>query len=90
VNIRSIGRKRFAVLASPDLDEIHVEANVPWGEHTLFTLEFREEANKYAVHTANDTYLQKDGKLVPEANKVGQSIRLSALQARELSQGTEG
>ena len=51
-------------------DEIHVEENVPWGEDTLFTLEFREEANKYSIHTCNNMYLQRDGKLVPAVNKV--------------------
>jgi hypothetical protein len=51
-------------------DEIHVEENVPWGEDTLFTLEFREEEHKYAVHTCTNMYLQKDGKLSPAINKV--------------------
>ena len=51
-------------------DEIHVEENVPWGEDTLFTLEFREEANKYSIHTCNNMYLQKDGKLAPTLNNV--------------------
>ena len=64
-----LGRKRFAHLSDIQ-DEIHVEENVPWGEDTLFTLEFREEANKYAIHTCNNMYLQKDGKLVPSVNKV--------------------
>lgn len=68
VNLFSIGRKRFAHL-SDERNEIHVEENVPWGEDTLFTLEFREEANKYAIHTCNNLYLQKDGKLVPAVNK---------------------
>ena len=54
-------------------DEIHVEENVPWGEDTLFTLEFREEANKYSIHTCNNMYLQRDGKLVPAVNTVGLS-----------------
>ncbi len=70
INLRSVGRKRFAHLADGEQDEIHVEANVPWGEDTLFTLEFREEENKYAVHTCNNRYLQTDGKLAVEANKV--------------------
>ena len=69
VNLLSVGRKRFAHLSDVQ-DEIHVEENVPWGEDTLFTLEFREEANKYAIHTCNNMYLQKDGKLVPSVNKV--------------------
>jgi hypothetical protein len=47
-----------------------VEENVPWGEDTLFTLEFRETVNKYAIHTCTNMYLQKDGKLSPEANQV--------------------
>ena len=47
-----------------------IEENVPWGEDTLFTLEFREEAPcKYAIHTCNNMYLQKDGKLLPSLNK---------------------
>ena len=64
---------RFAHL-SDNQDEIHVEENVPWGEDTLFTLEFREESNKYAVHTCNNMYLQRDGKLVPAVNKVAKLI----------------
>jgi len=68
VNLHSIGRKRFAHLSDVQ-DEIHVEENVPWGEDTLFTLEFREEANKYSIHTCNNMYLQRDGKLVPAVNK---------------------
>ena len=51
-------------------DEIHVVETVPWGEDTLFTLEFREGVNKYAVHTCNNQYLQKDGKLTPTINDV--------------------
>ena len=47
-----------------------VEENVPWGENTLFTLEFREDLNKYAVHTCNNMYLMRDGRLVPELSKV--------------------
>merc|ERR1712061_599808 len=68
VNLLSVGRKRFAHLSDVQ-DEIQVDENVPWGEDTLFTLEFREEANKYAIHTCNNMYLQKDGKLVPSVNK---------------------
>lgn len=64
MNLRSVGRKRFAHL-SENLDEIHVDANVPWGEDTLFTLEFRQEENgKYAIHTCNNKYLSLGGKLV--------------------------
>lgn len=63
VNLRSIGRKRFAHL-SESLDEIHVDANVPWGEDTLFTLEFRaDEGGKYALHTCNNKYLSAGGKV---------------------------
>lgn len=63
VNLRSIGRKRFAHL-SESLDEIHVDANVPWGEDTLFTLEFRaDEGGKYALHTCNNKYLSACGKV---------------------------
>lgn len=68
VNLRSVGRKRYAHL-SDNQDEIHVEENVPWGEDTLFTLEFREEEHKYAIHTCTNMYLQKDGKLSPTINK---------------------
>lgn len=54
VNLRSVGRKRFAHL-SEQQDEIHVDSNIPWGEDTLFTLEFRaEEDGKYALHTCNN------------------------------------
>lgn len=54
VNLRSIGRKRFAHL-SESQDEIYVDANIPWGEDTLFTLEFRaDEGGRYALHTCNN------------------------------------
>lgn len=54
MNVRSIGRKRFAHL-SESQDEIHVDANIPWGEDTLFTLEFRaDEGGRYALHTCNN------------------------------------
>ncbi len=54
VNLRSVGRKRFAHL-SESQEEIQVDANIPWGEDTLFTLEFRaEEDGKYALHTCNN------------------------------------
>merc|ERR1712045_918527 len=68
VNLRSVGRKRFARL-SEEQTEIQVEENVPRGENTLFTLEFREDLNKYAVHTSNNQYLMRDGRLVPELSK---------------------
>lgn len=56
VNLRSVGRKRFAHL-SDSQDEIHVDANIPWGEDTLFTLEFRaDEGGRYALHTCNNRY----------------------------------
>ncbi|KAG8303240.1 Fascin [Homalodisca vitripennis] len=68
VNLRSVGRKRFAHL-SENLDEIHVDANIPWGEDTLFTLEFRvDDGGKYALHTCNNKYLSREGKLVDECN----------------------
>ena len=54
---------------SEEQTEIQVEENVPWGSDTLFTLEFREDANKYAVHTSNNQYLMRDGRLVPELSK---------------------
>ena len=41
---------------------------MPWGENTLFTLEFREQQNKYAIHTCNNMYLSRDGRLAPEVN----------------------
>ncbi len=50
---------------------------MPWGEDTLFTLEFREEANKYAVHTCTNMYLQTDGKLAPQAHKVEKNSRFA-------------
>ncbi|KAK9721423.1 Fascin domain [Popillia japonica] len=60
VNLRSVGRKRFAHL-SENLDEIHVDANIPWGEDTLFTLEFHaDEDGKYALHTCNNKYWGED------------------------------
>ncbi|XP_017770932.1 PREDICTED: protein singed [Nicrophorus vespilloides] len=69
VNLRSVGRKRFAHL-SENLDEIQVDANIPWGEDTLFTLEFRlDESGKYAIHTCNNKYLSMQGKLVESCNK---------------------
>jgi hypothetical protein len=69
MNLRSVGRKRFAHL-SENLDEIHVDANIPWGEDTLFTLEFRhDESGKYAIHTCNNKYLSLGGKLVDTCNK---------------------
>ena len=74
VNFRSVGRKRFAHL-SESQEEIQVEENVPWGEDTLFTLEFREEANKYAIHTCNNMYLNRDGKLTPEVSRVRHDFR---------------
>ncbi|XP_072746922.1 protein singed [Anoplolepis gracilipes] len=78
VNLRSAGRKRFAHLSATQ-DEIHVDAPVPWGEDTLFTLEFRpatmndddshkdrakSEGGHYALHTCNNKYLARDGKLL--------------------------
>ncbi|XP_059617455.1 protein singed [Phlebotomus argentipes] len=63
VNLRSVGRKRFAHLSETQ-DEIHVDANIPWGEDTLFTLEFRaDEGGRYALHTCNNKYLNSNGKL---------------------------
>ena len=61
--LRSVGRRRFAHL-SPLGDEIHVDANIPWGAATLFTLEFRDDARHYAIHTANNRYLSRDGRLL--------------------------
>lgn len=57
VNLRSVGRKRFAHLSEAQ-DEIHVDSNIPWGEDTLFTLEFRaDEDGRYALHTCNNKYV---------------------------------
>jgi hypothetical protein len=69
VNVRSVGRKRFAHLSESG-EEIQVDANVAWGPSHLFTLEFRPDRLKYAIHACNDKYLSKEGKLVPEINKV--------------------
>ena len=44
-----------------------MDANVPWGEDTLFTLEFRDE--KYAIHTTNNKYLCRDGRLLQQCTK---------------------
>ena len=60
VTLKSVGRKRYAHLGEGQ-DEIYVDSNVPWGADTLFTLEFRE--GNYALHTCNNKYLQRDGKL---------------------------
>lgn len=81
VNLKSAGRKRFAHLSATQ-DEIHVDAPVPWGEDTLFTLEFRpasieddgEEHSKfegghYALHTCNNKYLARDGKLLDSCTR---------------------
>lgn len=79
VNLRSAGRKRFAHLSTAQ-DEIHVDAPVPWGEDTLFTLEFRgpsehvgtrgkSEGGHYALHTCNNKYLARDGKLLESCTK---------------------
>lgn len=66
VNLRSLGRKRYAHL-NEEGTEIEVDANVPWGEDTLFTLEFRD--NKYAIHTSNNMYLSLDGKLISQCTR---------------------
>ena len=79
VNLRSVGRKRFAHL-SESQEEIQVEENVPWGEDTLFTLEFREESNKYAIHTCNNMYLMRDGKLTPDVNKVNKQYNTALVR----------
>ncbi|KAK9888195.1 hypothetical protein WA026_000464 [Henosepilachna vigintioctopunctata] len=68
MNLRSVGRKRFARL-SENLDEIYVDANIPWGADTLFTLEFLRECGRYAIHTCNNKYLSITGKLVDTCNK---------------------
>ena len=67
VNLRSVGRRRFAHLSDAG-DEIHVDANIPWGATTLFTLEFREDSRYYAIHTSNNRYLARDGRLVDAVN----------------------
>ena len=40
---------------------------MPWGPDTLFTLEFRGE--RYAIHTCNDKYLSREGRLERECTK---------------------
>ncbi|PSN44805.1 Protein singed [Blattella germanica] len=66
--LRNVTRGYF-LGASENLDEIHVDANIPWGEDTLFTLEFRvDESGKYALHTCNNKYLSREGKLVDTCN----------------------
>lgn len=60
VTLKSVGRKRYAHLAENE-DEIYVDSNVPWGADTLFTLEFRD--GNYAIHSCNNKYLHRDGKL---------------------------
>ena len=67
VNLRSVGRRRFAHLSDAG-DEIQVDANIPWGSTTLFTLEFREDSRYYAIHTSNNRYLSRDGRLVEEVS----------------------
>lgn len=67
VNLRSMGRRRFAHLSEQG-DEIHVNANIPWGSTTLFTLEFRDDSRLYAIHTANNRYLSRDGRLLEQCN----------------------
>ncbi|CAG7836451.1 unnamed protein product [Allacma fusca] len=67
VTIKSVGRKRYAHLAESG-DEIYVDTNVPWGADTLFTLEFRDSCN-YALHTCNNKYLHRDGKLQDKCEK---------------------
>jgi hypothetical protein len=62
VTLKSVGRKRYAHLADSE-EEIYVDANVPWGADTLFTLEFREETGTYGVHSSAGGYLGREGKL---------------------------
>ncbi|ODM93290.1 Protein singed [Orchesella cincta] len=66
VTLKSVGRKRYAHLADNE-DEIYVDSNVPWGADTLFTLEFRE--GNYAIHSCNNKYLHRDGKLQDNCDK---------------------
>ena len=63
-----------------------MEENVPWGENTLFTLEFREDLNEYAVHTCNNMYLMRDGRLVPELSKVKSRLQTPKYLNEHLSQ----
>lgn len=58
-----------------------MDAPVPWGEDTLFTLEFRpgsieddqehtkSEGGHYALHTCNNKYLARDGKLLDSCTR---------------------
>lgn len=74
VTLRSVGRKRYARLTESG-DEIAVDSNVPWGSDTLFTLEFRD--GQYALHTPNNKYLTRDGKL-----QVGKIIIMSTISSQ--------
>ncbi|XP_022243489.1 protein singed-like [Limulus polyphemus] len=71
VLLRSFGRRRFARLLS-NMNEIRFDANIPWGEDTLFTLIY--DSGKYSLHTGDGRCLHADGKLV---DKVGQDCRFT-------------
>jgi len=95
VNIKSIGRKRFARL-SDNKAEIHVDENMPWGSDALFTLQFVEESRKYAIHTSNSKYLKGDGSLSDHLSQDclftlelhGENIALMDATGRYLSPGS--
>ncbi|UYV64547.1 FSCN1 [Cordylochernes scorpioides] len=73
VLLRSLGRRRFARAVG---DEVLVDANTPWGQDTLFTLDF--QGGRYALHAAgrftqvlchvrcDGRFLASDGLLVAE------------------------
>jgi len=95
VNIKSIGRKRFARL-SDNQTEIQVDENMPWGSDALFTLQFVEESKRYAIHTSNSKYLKADGSLSAELSQDclfvveihGENIALMDNTGRYLSPGS--
>jgi len=95
VNLKSIGRKRFARL-SDNKTEIQVDENMPWGSDALFTLQFVEESKKYAIHTSNSKYLKGDGSLSAELSQDclfvveihGENIALMDHTGRYLSPGS--
>jgi len=49
--------------AGADGDSVRICALIPWGWRALFALEF-VDGGRYAVRTADDRYLRRDGSLV--------------------------
>lgn len=78
VNLRNVNRQKYACLhladaggdtgsrqaASSGPDQLRISALIPWGEHSLVTLEFVD--GRYAVRTCDDRYLHRDGSLVAQ------------------------